>query len=217
MNDIREIEAKFDADGEDLRWLVSFDRLGDFHVVSRSRRLQEDVYFDTPDEQLAEARSSLRIRLMPHEALLTYKGARDPRAHAGDVTIASRLEDEIPLEVVAARRYIEQPDDLLRSGLSPVERARAAVALHELTSTARLRNERLAVLLESEDGQRIELAADDVVGTRLRDGRETRFSEIELETKGANTESLLAAARNLQITLPGLRQNTRTKLERTLQ
>jgi inorganic triphosphatase YgiF len=216
MSNGHEVEAKFDADDADLSALHNLDRLGSFTVVSRRVVEQDDQYFDSDDERLAAAHSSLRIRVTPNGAVMTFKGARERSASADEQHVASRLEDEVALDTGVAEELVGEATRLMRSDLPPLVRARELTGECALHGTARLQNRRMVIVLEDDAQQAIEMAVDTCTGTRLSDGRVTRFREIELETKGASRETLMMAAQELMACVPGLRPNLRTKLERTL-
>jgi inorganic triphosphatase YgiF len=217
MTDMREVEAKFEVDPESIQRLERVTSIGRFGVVSRRMVSQDDLYFDTAGGALAQARASLRVRRRADGAELTFKGSRDVQPADSEAHIASRLEDEISIATDVADRIScgeWLPDD---ERLSPIARARPIAGLQRLVPTARVLNDRVVVKLVLDDREELELAIDTCEGTRLSDGRVIRFNELELEAKQASRETVIDAAAELQIILPGIRPNHRTKLERILQ
>jgi inorganic triphosphatase YgiF len=217
MTDMREIEAKFEIDPESVTRLTFLNSIGQFNVVSRRHVLQDDLYFDTVDGALSDARSSLRVRLKASGAQMTFKGHRDDSLRHGEEHIASRLEDEVALDDETAKRMLSGDWGPSDERLTPVVRARQLTGDDRLHPIARLRNTRVVVDIIDGKDQTIEMAIDTCEGTRLSDGRVTRFNELELEVKRASRESLINVATELQEMLPGIRPNHRTKLERVLQ
>lgn len=217
MIDSREVEAKFEIDEDGISVLRAIESIGHFVVTSRRDVIQEDVYFDTRDAALAAARCSLRIRVKDSGAEMTFKGRREIAPEESMAHIASRLEDEIALDDHVAQRLLAgdwQPSD---DDLPPLARALKVTGKSRLLPMARLRNTRTVISLEAGERQRIEMAIDCCEGTRIADGRVVRFNEVELEAKRATRETLAGVAGELQTTLPGIRPNYRTKLERVLQ
>jgi len=215
MSEPREIEAKFDIDPSDRALLVSATAIGRFSVWENRTAAQDDIYFDTADSLLAAAGSTLRVRRTAGGAKMTFKGRREASVE-GEAHVASRLEDEAPLDASqAAGVTIDLPLPDLDS-VSPLERARQIVGGAALRPVARLQNTRTTMLLADDRGASLELAVDDCVGTRVSDGRTTPFDEVELETKSADRSALIDTADALQNLVPGLRPSLKTKLGRTL-
>ena len=216
MTDPREIEAKFDVQRQDRELLLSLTAVGRFSVTETRTAAQDDIYFDTADALLAQAGSTLRVRRTAKGARMTYKGRREPDGSSGEAHIASRLEDEVSLDADQASAVaidLPLPD---MDGVSPLERARAVIGNGDLRPVARLQNTRTTLLLSDEDGATLELAVDDCIGTRLSDGRQIVFEEVELETKTADRSALLEASSALRELVPSLRPSPLTKLGRTL-
>jgi triphosphatase len=208
-----EIEAKFEVDASGHAALLTVDAFGAFTVVSRKQRQQDDIYFDTADAALRRAGATLRVRRLADGALMTFKGARRATAAAH---VASRPEDEEVLPASWSARVVT--DAPLPDGLdsSPLRRARALIGTATLLPVARLLNERVTLDLQDSAGRRLELALDHCVGTRLADGREVAFDEVELEAKQGGEAAVHAAQRELAQSAPTLRPNHGTKLARTL-
>jgi triphosphatase len=216
MSELREIEAKFDVDTRDREILLTATVVGAFVVQERQSADQDDIYFDTEDQLLAAAGSTLRVRRTPSGAKMTFKGRRAADGPEDEAHIASRPEDEVPIDPEqAARVAIDAPLPEM-SGVSPLERARAIVGQRELRPIARLQNARTTIVLRDDDGATLELTVDDCVGTRLRDGRTVSFDEVELETKTAGRAALIEVSNALRELVPSLRPSRATKLGRTL-
>lgn len=215
MSEPREIEAKFDIDRHDRERLLSIPSVGRFAVLERRIADQDDIYFDTENALLASAGSTLRVRQTLKGARMTYKGRREAAGPTAEAHIISRLEDEVSLDVAqAAWIAIDAPlPEMI--GVSPLARAREIAGSQPLRPVARLRNTRATILL-GDAGATLELAVDDCTGTRLGDGREIRFDEVELETKSADRATLLEASDALRSLVPSLRPSQLTKLGRTM-
>jgi adenylate cyclase class 2 len=71
----REIKLRFDS-ADDARSRI----LSTGATALRGRRLQEDSLLDTPDNQLFQRRSALRVRTEGGKSLLTFKGPVQPSA-----------------------------------------------------------------------------------------------------------------------------------------
>lgn len=216
MSDPHEIEAKFEFDKRDREILMTATVVGGFVVQERETAEQDDLYFDSDDGLLAAAGSTLRVRRTMKGARMTFKGRRESGGSEDEAHIVSRLEDEVPLGPNQASLVgIDSPLPEL-DGLSPLARARAIVGDAELRPVARLQNDRTTVRLSNDDGATLELAVDDCLGTRLRDGRTIAFDEIELETKTADRAALIEVSNVLRELVPSLRPSHDTKLGRTM-
>src|SRR5690606_24461164 len=119
------------------------------------------VYFDTADLALARARVALRHRSGGADAGWHVKRAGASSRHEQQWPSSGRA-DEIPLEVVAS--------------------VAEHVGERDLVPVARVRNTRRVARLLRADGVAVaEFCDDRVVAVRLRDGRETRWREWEVE------------------------------------
>jgi inorganic triphosphatase YgiF len=215
MTEPREIEAKFDVDRQGRQRLLNVSTVGRFTVIERRSVDQDDIYFDTGDALLAAAGATLRVRRKGDEALVTFKGKRSADTSSGEAHIASRLEDEVPLSASDSALVTTDAPLPAFANISPLDRARAIVGGGDLLPVAQLRNSRVTLLL-SDGESTLELAVDDCVGTRLQDGRDTRFDEVELESKSADRATLIEVGDALRALVPGLRPSRLTKLGRTL-
>ncbi len=216
MSEPREIEAKFDINKLDREILLAATAVGGFVVQDRNAAEQEDIYFDTSDALLASTGSTLRVRRTPKGARMTFKGKRESGGPQDEAHIASRLEDEVQLDPDQASTVSIDAALPALGDVSPLARARAIVLDAELLPVARLQNRRVTLSLRDASGSTLELAIDDCVGTRLRDGRTTAFDEVELETKTADRTALIDVSNALRKLVPGLQPSQATKLGRTL-
>ncbi len=216
MSEAREIEAKFDIDPAGRELLLALPKIGRFLVEERNSVAQDDVYFDTVEAHLAHAGATLRVRRSVRGTRMTFKGRRDEARSDAEAHVASRPEDEVPLTPEQdASVTLDAPLPAM-DDVSPFIRARAIVCDRALYPVARLLNHRTTLLLRDADGATLELAIDDCVGTRLKDGREVSFDEVELEAQSADRVSLIEASQVLQELVPSLRPSRLTKLGRTL-
>lgn len=211
MNDSRELEAKFEADGGALARLLTLESFGAFRLIERSSKIQRDLYYDTADGHLRDAGATLRIRRRSTGAQMTFKGDRQPASQGHAV---SRLEDEVDLAAAAISDLDDEHPLALRVEPSPLIRARALTGEHELLPRARLLTDRSVLIFADGAGTQIELALDRCEATRLADGRVVRFSEVELEFKQGGHDALFSAVEALGEAVAGLRPSTKTKLER---
>lgn len=216
MSDPREIEAKFDINKRDRDMLMSITSVGRFDVQDRRIVEQEDVYFDTDGSLLAAAGCTLRIRKIDSGTRMTFKGRRESHVPQEEAHIASRLEDEVQLTPEQAATISIDESIPTLAAVSPLQRARAIVGHSDLRPVARLQNTRMTLLLGDKQGATLELAVDDCVGTRLRDGRTIAFDEIEVETKSSDRAALIEVSNVLREIVPSLRPSHATKLGRTL-
>lgn len=211
-----ELEAKFAVADADRQRLASMEAVGGFVVVGRRMLDQDDLYFDTVNADLAALGSTLRVRRNQKGAFMTFKGKRAEAASKDEAHLASRQEDEVPLDEDFVKRVSPEsplPEDAM---ISPLIRARELINDEPLMPAARLRNARLVIDLANDDGQSVELSLDRCVATRLSDGRVVEFGEVELEAKSVDREMLLRLADDLREYAPSLTPSRITKLERAL-
>lgn len=211
MIEPREVEAKFEIDDvSSLLDATSFPPLR----IARTRTIhQHDTYLDSADARLETASSTLRVRASNDAATLTFKGPRE--AMSADLAhVASRPE-------INAQISANDAEALLAGGRlsklpEPLTAARSIVGDAPLQPVATIENVRTAIDLVDPDGNSFELAIDRCTGTRLNDGREITFGEIELEAKSASHSALVAAVDALRHAAPDLRPSHQTKLGRVL-
>ena len=213
MSDEREVEAKFEATDAALECLLRLEHFGTFSLVERSTRQQHDLYFDTFDGRLAEESASLRVRRLHACAELTFKGERQS---IGAGSTVSRLEDTAEIGMEAAAQLSDLAALHIADEPLPLRRARAVAAGRDLVPVARLETERTMLLYESGEGAQVEVVLDHCRATRLGDGRETEFSEVEAELIEGEPQALEAGLAELIRAVPGLRPSHHTKLERAL-
>ncbi len=211
MTDIREIEAKYEADKRALDQLLALDRFGEWVVERLPEKIQVDSYFDTSTELLKHGGASLRIRRKDPAVLMTFKGDRVATGSA-----VSRLEDEVSIDPDLAIQF-EQDGAWPQQDLpSPLARARPLTGDATFIAFAQLQTSRMQLIASHPGGAQVELAVDRCQGTRIDDDRRVTFVEVEVELKQGNLDDLTDALHALVSTVPGLRPSTTTKLERTL-
>ncbi len=215
MHDQRELEAKFEADDDAQRRLMTLERFGDFTRVASESKAQDDLYYDTAEGHLKVVGATLRIRRRNSGAQMTFKGQRQAVGDGGG-HVVSRLEDEVDLDPDVVAGLVEGDPLVLRDEPPPLERARLIVGELGLLPTARLWTDRSVLLFENSDNVQVELAIDRSRATRLADGREVHFSEVEMELKRGAGQALIETTQALQSAVPGLIPSMRTKLERAL-
>jgi inorganic triphosphatase YgiF len=213
MNSPREYEAKFEAGDEAQRELLALESFGEFSLVKRESKVQDDTYYDTTEEHLREAGATLRIRRRPSGAQMTFKGEREK---SENTHLVSRLEDEVDLDASAIIALGDGSPLILQTEPGPLIRARAASGDNELKPVARLMTNRSVLLFVDGAGNGVELSIDRCEATRVTDGRTVSFSEVELELKHGEAVALLGAANALQTEVGGLKPSTKTKLARAL-
>ncbi|MDE1180597.1 CYTH domain-containing protein [Paraburkholderia sp.] len=164
-----------------------------------------NLYFDTPQLQLARSRSALRLRHTPDGWLQTYKtvGTSNGGLH-------NRHEWEMPvageaLEIGALLRACDDPAaaDALRE---------AAPDLIELFST----NFTRTLWTVTVDGATIEAAIDqgDVLADVNGESRRTPICEVELELKSGDEAALHTLAAELRAALPDVKPDDISKAQR---
>lgn len=103
MNLEREVKLRFPSAAEARAAVLATGA-----VPLLGRRLQEDALFDTPDDQLHERRSALRLRRENGNSRLTFKGPVQPDAMKvreeietiiGDGEVVRRVFEELGLRV----------------------------------------------------------------------------------------------------------------------
>lgn len=212
MTDFQEVEAKFEASSDAVERLVHLSGFGDFSLVERDHTHQDDRYFDSGDARLKANEASLRVRRVGSRAFLTFKGERRSVSTL-DGHIVSRLEDEIEME----NPSLDDVEVLaITPEPSPLRRVRDIVGNEALLPTARIETVRDTLVFRDVNAAEIELAIDRCRATRVLDGREREFVEVEAELKTGDAPALLRAISLLQETVTGLHPSTTTKLERAL-
>lgn len=201
-----EVEARFRASGPGpLAALVAVDRLGPAELGTATASLEVDVYLDTHDGAMAEARWACRLRTRDGRATLSLKGPPDPAAggwlHRRPETEGPASEERDPATwpPSAARDLLER----LTGGAPLVERFVLHQQRVERTATAGAR--------------RIGTLSLDTVDVEHGGAAVGRLHVVELElAAGTEDESVLdPLARELE-RMPGLAPEPRTKLERAL-
>lgn len=214
---VHEIEAKFECTSGDVDRLHALNELAGFDLQSEFERTQDDLYFDSEDGVLRAGSASLRLRRIGDDTLLaTYKGSREMLDAGSDAQIVKRQEIEHPVSLPAG---VEQSGELspgLLAGTPALQEAESAFGSIDLVPVARLQTRRRVRRFGHDDEPLLELALDQVVGTRISDSRQVEFVEVELESLSGDVTTLQAAVTTLLDTSPGLQSSKRTKLGRTL-
>lgn len=211
MNEPREVEAKFETD--DVAPLLDAIAFPPLRIARKRTLHQHDTYLDTKDDRLKAASSTLRIRASAGLTTMTFKGPRelmtDDMAHvASRPEINERIAASDAAELLAGKRPDSMP--------APLSAAQRNIGDATLRPVATIENHRVAIDLVDADGNTFELAVDRCIGTRISDGRQIVFGEIELEAKSAPHAAFVAAVEALIRAVPSLRPSHQTKLGRVL-
>lgn len=198
-----EIELKLLLPHKDAKKLL---KLAPIREHARGKSKQNDlfaVYFDTPDLALRRHDAGLRVRKENGRWVQTMKAG-------GSILggLHQRHEWEVPVD--ACRPDLKKLYALLPAG-SPWSSLVGAPSLAaELQVLFSVRVKRTSIHLQI-DGDEIELALDQ--GTITCGGNNLPVSEVELELKSGNPQSLYAFALRLLEDIP-LRLENRSKAER---
>ena len=165
-----------------------------------------NVYFDTPDLQLAKAKSALRLRRTPDQWLQTYKTVGQSTAG-----LHSRFEWEMPV----AGEKLDIDAMLTACG----DEARAPTRLTNAAADliALFRTDFARVFWDIEhDGAKIEAALDlgDVSAEVDGDTRKAPISEVELELKSGDESALSTLSAELRGAFPDLEPDDISKAQR---
>lgn len=202
-----EVELKLRAETDaPLRVLAVVEQLGPAALGPATHAVEVDRYLDTADGRLAAAGWACRLRRRDFSTRISLKG---PAQHMAGASLHRRPEVEGPA-----------------SEDEPIERWPASAALDRLMElsdgaplaerlTLRQRRTERAVRL---DGTRVGLLTLDRVRVEQHGRRRGSFLAVELELdpaaleRGVQPADLGAAL----MTVPGLREEPHTKLERAL-
>jgi triphosphatase len=167
-----------------------------------------NVYFDTPDCALAEARSALRLRRTPEQWLQTYKTLGTSKAG-----LSSRHEWEMPVKGEAL-----EIDALVAACDDQAARDTLQAAAPDLIALFKTDFRRIVWDIERE-GSHIEVALDFGAITADVDGttRSEDISELELELKSGEVDALSTLAAELRGAFPGCDPEDLSKAERGYQ
>ena len=171
----KEVEAKFLArDPAVFRKIARLRSLGRFRRKSSRLERQENLYLDTKDLRLRQARAILKTRRVGSKMEMTFKREL---SHRGGVS--ERIE-------------VTGPAAILRAG--------KIVGARPLREILNLRTRRRRLIFVS-GREEIELDLDRV--TVLRNGKEiARHWEVELENRAAKQEHFQAALAELKRSFP---------------
>ncbi|WP_248320561.1 MULTISPECIES: CYTH domain-containing protein [unclassified Caballeronia] len=164
-----------------------------------------NVYFDTPQLALAEAKAALRLRRAPDEWLQTYKTLGESRAG-----MHSRHEWEMPVKGEAL-----EIDALLAACDDETAREALKAAAPELVALFRTDYRRIVWDVEHE-GAQIEVALDLGEVTANVDGetRRAEISELEFELKSGNEHALETLSAEVRGAFPELVPEDLSKAQR---
>ncbi|WP_175946630.1 CYTH domain-containing protein [Caballeronia sp. BCC1704] len=164
-----------------------------------------NVYFDTPQLALAEAKAALRLRRAPDEWLQTYKTLGESRAG-----MHSRHEWEMPVKGEAL-----EIDALLAACDDEAAREALKAAAPELVALFRTDYRRIVWDVEHE-GAQIEVALDLGEVTADVDGetRRAEISELEFELKSGNEHALETLSAEVRGAFPELVPEDLSKAQR---
>ena len=187
---MREVELKLDLTGAAADALEVAGILPDAPKV----RQMQAVYHDTPEQDLAQAGVSLRIRAAGDERIQTVKADG-----AGNTGLFARSEWERPVD----------GDTPLLDDSTPVK-ALLGDRIHTITPQFEVHVERRAWIVAADDAE-IEILLDR--GEVLRGDRRDPICELELELKDGTPTALFALARKIDDIVP-VRLGVLTKAER---
>ncbi|WP_150290306.1 CHAD domain-containing protein [Sphingobium estronivorans] len=186
----REIELKLElASGA----VAAFEQLAFLPAKSDVAALQA-IYFDTPDQALAQRGVSLRIRRSGDRLVQTVKADNE-----GEAGLFARAEWEMPVADETPMLDARTPVATLLG-----EDARAIEPVFHVDVERR-------TWKTVEDKAEIELVLDQ--GTVSADGRQSAICEIELELKSGEPAALFTLARRIDAEVP-VRPGVMTKSER---
>jgi inorganic triphosphatase YgiF len=198
----REIEGVLLVSADDQeeagRRVGALERVDRFELRPRPTQRIRDVYLDTADGALSDARVAFRVRELDGRPLLTLK-ANPVRSGLA----AERLELEAPWSAEALRSMLQElrrhgarlPDPPEGTGTGEPLRDLAGLGLHPTQSRHTTRTPRDVHERGRNSGPVAELTIDDVA-YRLPAGT-ARLLEVEVEAKGGGgletVQALLAA------------------------
>lgn len=193
----REVEAKFRvARPSAIRALGRIRQLGDLRRVSSRRERQRNTYWDTEDLRIHRGRAALKVRRVGGQSELTFKRE-----------IAYRRGVSERIEISQSVR----PGDLLRilagrKESAPMRHARKMVGRGPLREVLTLVTDRRRILF-ARGKERIELDVDRVTVRKPQSVPGTgpvpgtvfgRFTEVEVENRGASPERFAGALADLR-------------------
>jgi len=198
-----EIELKFTVtDPATVARLSQAASLAGYDVDAGVRRRDRDTFLDTPGRRFLAAGYYLRRRETGGGVRLTLKQLV---SGAGGVMRREELEALVAADVPLS----EWPRGELR------ERVRALAGDEALAPFLFLEQERLARIVSDGEREVAELSVDDV--TVAVEGRARRWSEVELELRGAGTEEDLERLSAWFRGEPGMEPEPRAKFARALE
>ncbi|KKC27846.1 CYTH and CHAD domain-containing protein [Sphingomonas sp. SRS2] len=194
MTDPVEIELKLEYDPADRDRLLASPLLGS--QSGRQRRLVA-TYFDTPDQQLAKAGYSLRIRRTDDERIQTVKAAG---SRAAGLFVRGEWEQPVSGDW-----------PVLTDSTGPLRQFVDARDLKRIAALFVTDIDRIDGMIERPGATLIEYAIDQ--GQARADDHSAPISEIEFELKQGTPQALFDLARQLNEEIP-VRLGVRTKSAR---
>lgn len=194
MTDPLEVELKLEYDPADRDGLLASPFFGE---QSRRQRQLVATYFDTPDQKLAAAGYSLRIRRSGDERIQTVKAAGSRTA---GLFVRGEWEQPVPDDV-----------PLLDDKTGPLRQFVEARDLKRIVPLFTTDVERIDGTIERPGATLIEYAID--MGEVRSDSHSAALAEIEFELKQGSPQALFDLARELQEDVP-LRLGVQTKSSR---
>lgn len=198
-----EIEAKFRVDGEQVfSDLLATAVIGSFQLVAEpNEEDQRNVYFDTADRRLRQARYGLRVRTIGERRIATLKGE-------AKVTDGTYERDEWEVDVGPSDDPQTWPAGAVR------ERTLALVGGAPLAPTLAMRTRRRHIYAER-DGVRVaEISLD--TGSMSVGGLSHMFRELEIELLAGASRAAFDELVELLRTRFALQPESQSKLARGL-
>ncbi|WP_211465382.1 CYTH and CHAD domain-containing protein [Collimonas silvisoli] len=199
-----EIELKLLLEARDVASFRRHPLLKHYAIGKPQSRQLTSIYFDTPDLQLQQNHSALRVRKVGRRWVQTCKSG-------GQAAAGLHQRPEWESDISGAAPDLPALRRLFEAG-SPVAGLFSAPNLaHRLLPVFTTQFRRTIWLLRSQTGDEVELALDQ--GEIRHGDKSVPISEIELELKSGAAASLFELALALQQTLP-LRAANISKAER---
>jgi inorganic triphosphatase YgiF len=196
-----EVEAKYLLSPHDMGVVATLAQLGPYMLTPLPEpQRQQNRYFDTDDQRLAQARYGLRLRDVAGRTILTLKGPADI---SGDLHRRAEYEFD----------HADPNPHTWPTGPAR-ELALALIGAAPLKPTVTIHTDRTIIHACYQGRTVAELCLDR--GVIQVAERVERFSELEIEQLPGGAESDLAAIADELRTLVDLRPEPRSKLQRGL-
>ena len=197
-----ELEQKYVVDSQ-RPWQVQAELLSLLNRAGYEVRLlgetpQEDVYYDTPEDDFLLTGGSLRVRRRGERRVLTLK---TPVGQTPQTGAFARREEELELSSDAL------PADFLRERLPELDP-------DALRPAAQVENLRRTYEVKGPVGCRFELAFDDVIFRDAGTGETARERQVEIERLEGTEADLARLVRETAGRVTALRGVTDSKYQR---